>query len=198
MRSDMVSSSRSTAGTACSQALGTSPMKSKNTESRRWLLAMRWRSSRLGRPLVDLPDHLPARGVLALAAEHVRLDQLRAPLRDLVTECTCAPLERDGGRIRRVRIRERHHLEEVQLDCAGAAGVAGSRPRPAWRPAALRCLRHRESPSVEVLRRPNVSSHADDDRTRPAQPPAELMPCHNKVVRSDIAQQVDHPTVTRR
>ena len=68
-----------------------------------------------GGPFVDLPDQLAARCVLALAAEHVGLDQLRSPLCDLVAQRTRALLERHRGRVCGVGIRERQELEEVQL-----------------------------------------------------------------------------------
>ncbi len=66
-------------------------------------------------PLVDFPDELAARRVLALAAEHVGLDQLCAPQRALITQCTGASLQHRCGRIRSIGVREGHHLEEVKL-----------------------------------------------------------------------------------
>ena len=53
--------------------------------------------SMLGRPVVDLLDQLPARGVLALATHHIGLDQLGAPV--------CADLRRPSARARRSRRR---------------------------------------------------------------------------------------------
>ncbi len=69
----------------------------------------------LGRPLVDLPDQLAARRVLALATEHIGLDQLRAPLLRVGTEPAGASLEHHCGLVRGVRIGERQHLENVQF-----------------------------------------------------------------------------------
>ncbi len=58
----------------------------------------------LGRPLVDLPDQLPARGVLALAAHHVRLDQLGTFPAGLVTQRAGPPLQRCRRGVCRVGI----------------------------------------------------------------------------------------------
>ena len=68
-----------------------------------------------GGPFIDLSDQLPARGVLAFAAEHVGLNQLRSSLRDLVAERARTLLERHRRRVCGVGIRERQELEEVQL-----------------------------------------------------------------------------------
>ena len=145
----------------------------------------------LRRPLVDLPDELAARGVLALAAEHVGLDQLGAPQRALITQRTGASLQRRCGRVRSVGVGEGHHLEEVQLSAEAlpASPDGGGRG----------CC-------VQGLRSVGIRRSGDDRRRGAAAPPAcgampgticasrrpsgRLMLCHDKVVRSDILQQV--------
>ncbi len=154
----------------------------------------------LGRPLVDLPDHLTARGVLALAAEHVGLDQLRALLADLVTEIARPPLQRRRRRIGSVGVGERHHLHDIQLDAealqaslirGGDVGAPGGRGASGFRGA-------RNDGQTGCCGAARMWSHAEHDRPRPSALHGRLMVCHDKVVRSDIAQQVDHPAVTRR
>ena len=126
----------------------------------------------LGRPLVDLPDQLTARGVLALAAEHVGLDQLRALLADLVAERARTPLERHRRRVGCVGIGERHHLQDVQLDAealqaplirGGDAGAPGGRGASGS-----------EAPGMTLRRRccgaARMWSHAEHDRPRPSAP----------------------------
>ena len=83
--------------------------------------------SALGRPLVDLPDQLAARRVLALPAQDVGLDELGTSQRILVAERARPLLERHRRRVRGVRIGEWHHLEDVELNAQALHAMPGHR-----------------------------------------------------------------------
>jgi hypothetical protein len=122
-----------------------------------------------GGPFVDLSDQLTTRGVLALAAQHIRLDQLRASLRDVVAKGACALLERHRGRIRGVGIREGEELEEVELTFE-ALETPPDRRRNRECPVGLR---RAGDDSKLWCSAAWLSSHVHDDMTCPAKPPAD-------------------------
>src|SRR3979411_2030285 len=67
------------------------------------------------RPVIDLPDQLTARCVLALAPEHVSLDQLRSAATGFVTQLACAARQATRRREGRLGGGEWDQFHQIEL-----------------------------------------------------------------------------------